>query len=324
MRTSSFLIATIGLAAVAVLLFHSDSAAVFSAITALGSSGFTWVCLIHLASVAVCAAAIQMLADRPRPSLAGSLWVRLCRDAGSELLGIIPASGELLAIRMYHLFGMAAATASAVVIVDVTVELAAQLLFTLLGLALASAMLDRTLFDAALAGVAVLALAAVAFTVGQRRGMFKLLDGITQKLALGLSGQFSTIGRDTHSRLIALWSEPSRIALSFATHFAAWIVGVGEAWLALRLMGTHVAPETIIAIESLVFAARTAAFIVPGALGIQEGAYMALAATFGLPPEILLAVSLIKRGRAIGLGVPALVSWHMIEGYRARHPANSR
>jgi hypothetical protein len=38
---------------------------------------------------------------------------------------------------------------------------------------------------------------------------------------------------------------------------------------------------------------------------------------FGLPAEMGLAVSLLKRGREIAIGVPALLMWQGLEGRRA-------
>ena len=40
-----------------------------------------------------------------------------------------------------------------------------------------------------------------------------------------------------------------------------------------------------LAIESLLYATRTAAFVVPNAVGVQEGAYILLGAAFGLSPR---------------------------------------
>jgi hypothetical protein len=44
---------------------------------------------------------------------------------------------------------------------------------------------------------------------------------------------------------------------------------------------------------------RGAAFIVPGALGIQEGSYILLGAIVGLDPALMLALALAKRAREI-------------------------
>ena len=71
------------------------------------------------------------------------------------------------------------------------------------------------------------------------------------------------------------------------------------------------------AIESLVCAARSAAAIVPNALGVQEAAYAVLAPLFGVGAEFGLAVSLLKRARDIAVGVPILLLWQFVEGHRA-------
>jgi uncharacterized membrane protein YbhN (UPF0104 family) len=70
------------------------------------------------------------------------------------------------------------------------------------------------------------------------------------------------------------------------------------------------------AIESLLFAIRNAAFMVPSGLGVQEGAYALLGPLFGLPPEAALALSLLKRARDVAIGVPVLLSWQILEGKR--------
>ena len=62
---------------------------------------------------------------------------------------------------------------------------------------------------------------------------------------------------------------------------------------------------------------RAAAFVVPGGLGVQEGAYALLAALFGLPVEIAVALSLVKRARDLMIGVPALLAWQVGELRRA-------
>jgi glycosyltransferase 2 family protein len=69
-------------------------------------------------------------------------------------------------------------------------------------------------------------------------------------------------------------------------------------------------------IESLLYAARSAAFIVPNAVGVQEGAYVLLGAGLGLTPEMGLALSLLKRGRDLAIGLPPLAAWQLLESSR--------
>jgi glycosyltransferase 2 family protein len=67
-----------------------------------------------------------------------------------------------------------------------------------------------------------------------------------------------------------------------------------------------------------VSAAKSAAAIVPNALGVQEATYAALAPLFGVGAPFGLAVSLIKRARDLALGVPILALSHALEGRKAR------
>ena len=96
-----------------------------------------------------------------------------------------------------------------------------------------------------------------------------------------------------------IYRSRARIAASFALHFAGWIASAIGAWIAFRLIGARVDLVTVLAIESLVCAARSTAFLIPSALGVQEAAYAILSPLFGVGADIGLAVSLLKRAREI-------------------------
>ena len=49
--------------------------------------------------------------------------------------------------------------------------------------------------------------------------------------------------------------------------------------------------------------------MIPGALGVQEGALIVLGGLIGLPPEAALSLSLIRRVRELLLGVPGTLLW---------------
>jgi hypothetical protein len=69
-------------------------------------------------------------------------------------------------------------------------------------------------------------------------------------------------------------------------------------------------------LESVALAIRGAAFLVPGAVGVQEGGYLLLGNLLGIPGEIALALSLIRRMRELALGIPGLISWQLVEANR--------
>ncbi len=72
----------------------------------------------------------------------------------------------------------------------------------------------------------------------------------------------------------------------------------------------------ILALEALVGAVRSAAFFAPMAIGVQEGAYALIGPLLGLPPDLALAISLLRRGRDVVVGLPVLIAWQGREGRR--------
>jgi hypothetical protein len=115
--------------------------------------------------------------------------------------------------------------------------------------------------------------------------------------------------REIHRARHGLW-------VPFVLHFAAWLVSGLEAWLALRFMGAPLSLAAVLAIESLVYGTRSLAFLVPNAIGVQEGVYMLLGTALGLTPECALGLSLLKRGRDLALGLPTLAIWHLLRSRR--------
>jgi uncharacterized membrane protein YbhN (UPF0104 family) len=97
-------------------------------------------------------------------------------------------------------------------------------------------------------------------------------------------------------------------------HLLEWLATGAEAWLALRLMNVPITFTAATGIEGLLYAIRSVAFMVPMAAGVQEGGYLVVGAAFGLPPDQALALSLLKRGRDLALGVPPLLGWQVLEG----------
>ena len=73
-----------------------------------------------------------------------------------------------------------------------------------------------------------------------------------------------------------------------------------------------------VAIEALLAAVSAIGFLVPASAGVQEAGYVGLGAIFGVPPDIALGVSLVRRARDILVGVPCLLLWQLAEVRRLR------
>jgi hypothetical protein len=74
-----------------------------------------------------------------------------------------------------------------------------------------------------------------------------------------------------------------------------------------------------LAIEALLHVLLVPASVVPGYAGIQEAGYAGIGALFGVPPELSLGVSLLRRARDIALGIPILLIWQLAEARQLRN-----
>ena len=68
--------------------------------------------------------------------------------------------------------------------------------------------------------------------------------------------------------------------------------------------------------ESGALAIRGAAFLVPGAVGVQEGGYILIGNLLGISGDVALALSLLRRMRELALGIPGIVAWQLVEAGR--------
>jgi uncharacterized membrane protein YbhN (UPF0104 family) len=84
-------------------------------------------------------------------------------------------------------------------------------------------------------------------------------------------------------------------------------------------MGQDIGFLDAIMIEGLLSAARTVGFLLPAGLGIQEGALLLLCGWAGVPGHVALALALVKRARELGVCLPGLVTWAVLE-----HPKRRR
>lgn len=252
---------------------------------------------------------------RPRRWLV-FVWGRMVRDASGELLPFSQLGGVVIGARAAALQGVTATWAAATIAVDVLNELLAQLGFTILGVVLLIGRLagkpgQASEIGAALAGLSVTALATACLVALQRRG----LGPITRALARIAPG-IAIAAKQTQALIEGLHQRPARLGLAVCLHLIAWSASAFGVWLALQVAGVAISPLAVIGLEALVLAARSAVFVAPMGIGVQEAGYALLGPLFGLSPEIAVAVSLLKRARDLTIGAPVLIAWQILEGRR--------
>jgi putative membrane protein len=303
-----------GFAVTTWLIFQVGLAGVASTILSVGWGGFALLCFCALLTFAILGAAwFALMTGLPVSQMANFLWARIVRDAAGELLPFSQVGGILIGVRALVLRGTATPVAAASSMVDVTTELMAQIVFILIGVVpFATSAKAGPLPAAIIAGVVFVLAGSLAFIVMQRRGL-----GLAQSLAERFLPEAAKRTENFRLAIDAIYENPKRLALSSFIHLIGWIASAFGIWLAVRLVGGHLDFGGAVAIECILSALRSAAFVVPGALGVQEAGYAMVMPLFGLPAEIGLAVSLLKRAREIALGVPVLLIWQGIEGHRA-------
>jgi len=309
--------ALIGFAVATILIVHFGWRQVVDAALAVGWQGLVALIGIYLVCLVLCAVAWRIvILDAPRHAILICLWARWLRESIGNL-ALIPTAGEIAGARELNRHGVRSGMAGASTIVDLTLELLTQIVFTLFGLTLLITWYRGLEIGPWLVtGIAVSALAAAGFILAQRRGLFRFLERLPEKLDLKWAWTVLPDAEGIHAGIRTIYQHRGRVLASGGVHLAAWVVGVGEAYVGLYFMGHAIAWSDALTLESIAFALRTAAFVIPSRLGIQEGGYILLGAMFGLSPEVALALSLLKRGREVVTGLPCLIIWQSVESRR--------
>jgi putative membrane protein len=255
----------------------------------------------------------RLLANPHRVPLAAVVWSRWIAESVNGLLPVMQIGGNVVRAQLISRHGVPAAAAGASVVVDMTLNVFSQIVFTSIGLCLLLLHLGSgQLALPVLIGMLIMGTLLGGFYVSQRRGLFGgavgLLGGVTRSVQ---GGSLATHAAALDAAVTRLYSQRRALVATSGWHLLSWILGAAEVWLALYLLGHQITPLSALLLESLGQAIRTAAFVVPGALGIQEGGYLVLGGFLGIPPQIALALALLKRVRELLLGLPGLVAWQM-------------
>lgn len=306
-----FIIAGIGIAAYLIVAQGFDD--VLQALHLAGWTGLGSITLFHVLPTVLCGVAWWLLLRvHSGESWLTLTWVRWIRDGLDGVLPIVPVSGELIGARILALRGLDLAGAS--VIVDMTAELLSQVLYAMIGLALLIAINPAAPYRLWIAaGIGVMTLLCVGFLIAQKKGLFQLIDHPLEWIRRSRGKAVSATDRTLHDRILLLYRHGWPFLGCILVHLVAWLASAFETSIGLWFMGHPLPIGQVFAIEGLVYAVRAVTFFVPAGVGVQEGAYVLIGGMLGLQPDLALAVSLLKRGRDLIIGVPALLVWQIIE-----------
>ncbi len=311
-----------GIVAAVYLVWSIGFEAVFGAVARAGFGGLAVLCAYALLVFVSLAFSWHFLLPPAHRRPVRELYIaRLVRDSIAEISPFSPVGGMVAAARLMILKGMSASYAAASVAADATTEAMAQVVFLAFGLGWGFTQFQHLQgagpLTEAMIAVLLLAIPGIALLIFlQKKGA-----GFAEKIAARFFPQVRE-GVSFRAAIEDLYDSPSRLAASAALHLLAWIGAGGGTWIAFRLVGGQISLANAIALEALLCTIRSIAAFVPAAIGVQEAGYAMLAPLFGLPAEMGLAVSLLKRAREIVLGVPALLYWQGFESRKALEAAN--
>jgi len=277
--------------------------------------GLLGVMLVHAIQLSLTGSAWRALLPSPSQSRIVFLRLRWIREAINNLLPVAQIGGEGVGARLLARQGVPLGLAGASATVDLTVEVITQILFTLVGIGL---LLKRWhgdwIWEWLRLGLPAALLAAGAFIAAQRFGLMKLIElGL-----LWLARRFPSLGlggiQGLHDGIRVIHANRRALLRGALCHSMSWFLGTAEVWVALAALGHPVGIREAFVIESLGAAMRSTGFAVPAALGVQEAGFIIAAAPFGVPPELAIALSMVKRLRELAFGIPGLVAWQWSEG----------
>ncbi|MGF1515406.1 MAG: lysylphosphatidylglycerol synthase domain-containing protein [Elainellaceae cyanobacterium] len=240
------------------------------------------------------------------------------------LLPVGQVGGELARIRLLLSRKFASAPAIASIVGDQTLQLVTQALYALLGIALlAYSQLGEGYSGRlwAVIGVSLVVLVVVSggFYWVQHQGLFRLLSRVARKFPRLFSRADQPIEEQAQAvdlALQALYRRRDRLLVASLWRVVFRLTTAAETWLVLDFLGITVSVAVALVLESLGQAIRSAAFLITGGLGVEEGGLMVVGAALGLPPALGLSLSLCKRVRELLIGVPGLLALQMEAGWR--------
>jgi len=311
-RLIPILLLAAGAAGTAWMVSSAGADGVWSLLSSLPASGLAAYAVWHLCVAWISGLCWRVLWRRSDAPSVGSplfslVWARMVRDAGGDVLPLSQAGGFVLGGRAAFLSGFPATFSAATTAADVALEAGAQILCCAIGAWL--------LFLASPGSIEPLPTFLVLAGASAAVGGFVAVQCNAVVLSRGIPklGRFLGELAALEAGFKTLWRDASRWAPCLVLHLAGWFLLAGESWLGLRLLGRDVAFQDVVAMEGMVRAVRSAAFAVPAAVGVQEGATMALGLLVGLDPAAALALSLMKRARDVAFGVPSLLFWQAAE-----------
>jgi putative membrane protein len=316
MRIFAPLAGIFGLALLTGLVAYFGFASVMQAVLS-SEWGTVLVVLARALALAGCGVGWWFLLTPKGPVPQVFIALRFIREAINGLFPFAVVGGDVIGARLLSHFGVAMSLGIASVLIDIFVQVVSLLIYVAAGVGIVLDVPGPHRLSTVTFVMMAVALPAVAgFFLALNFGAFDPL--VRWLVTFGEKRRWSIFAHvvDLGDCLQFIWRNHRGLSRSFAVHLVTVFFGAVEVWIAFHFMGYPVSVGAAIAIESIGQGGKAAAFMLPGGIGVQDGAMIAAAAIFGVPAEVALAMALIKRVPDLVLGIPSLLLWQALEGRR--------
>ncbi|MBV8140985.1 MAG: flippase-like domain-containing protein [Verrucomicrobia bacterium] len=321
MKNVQVIVSALGLAGIALLVFllvHEGAGEVGLAIARVGW-GLAVLALFHLfQTLSDSAGWLLLIPKTNRIRLISSFFLHWMGESINNLLPTARVGGDIVIARLAAMWGMPLKIATAAIVVDVTIGIVTKVFYLVTACLLLIVSTGRAdLTRPAIVAVATGTLAVTGFYAVQRAGIFKWTAMLASRLAKSPVWASLVQGGEAVDQAIRLlYARRRGIAGCALFWITSWLIASGEIWIALRALGVRSSFVSAVILETASLTIRGAAFLVPGAIGVQEGGFILLGNLLGISGETALALSLLRRVRELATGVPGLIAWQLLEAGR--------
>ncbi|SEJ81483.1 lysylphosphatidylglycerol synthase domain-containing protein [Paraburkholderia diazotrophica] len=248
-----------------------------------------------------------------RPTLLSMLKLVWIRESVNCMLPVARVGGELVSFQLLRRWRVRASTAAASLVVDMQLTIISQFVFTMAGIGFLAARGDSAtghVVGGLAWSTALLVPVPILFALVQHANPFALVSRGLDRMTSGKLTALVGHSVKTDQSIKVIWRRRAVVLrYLFFWQPLQCLATALEIWLALYFLGANVSFLAALTIEVLIQAVSSAAFVVPGALGIQEGAFVLIGGWLGIEPATSLALAGARRIRDLLIFIPGLFAW---------------
>lgn len=328
MRIVRSLLLFLGIVLLGILVYLIGGGPILETLWELTWWQFVIVCLPYALGMVADTLGWRFAFARDRAPFLRLLGARLAGEAINVITAVGSVGGEAVKAWLVRQDVSYEESVPSVIIAKTTITVA-QVLFLVLGIALAWAVLsvDSRILRGMFWMLVVEVIAVGGFVGVQVAGLVQRGG----KLLAWFGMVKDTSGAEKLDEALRSYyrHEWGRLSLSVGFHLLGWFLNAVEAFVVLWALGVNASPLTAMVIEALGSAVRFATFLVPASLGTLEGANTGAFVALGFSAGAGLAFSFARRARqavwiVVGLIALFVMRWQVTRAAPGRRQTSRR